>query len=92
MEGFGTKDIIYIISGIVAVVVTFLGTKHKLKEDIRDNNDVLNKDIHKLQLEMKDLKHRDELQQQVIDQIGKQIDGVIPKLFEVLNQKNNGRK
>jgi len=92
MEAFSIKDGIYIIGLIVTAVVTFLGTRHKLKEYIRDKNDALTKDIHQLQLDMKDLKHRDELQQQVIDQTSKQIDSLVPKLFEVLNDKVNGRK
>jgi predicted PurR-regulated permease PerM len=90
MESFGSKDIVYIIVLIASVVGTFIGTKYKLKEFIRDKSDHLTKDIHGLQLEMKDLKHRDELQQQVIDQISKQIDGLIPKLFDSLNQKKDG--
>lgn len=92
MENFGLKDGLYCLGIIITAIVTFLGTKHKLKEHIRDGHDILKNDIHQLKLDMKDLKHRDELQQQVIEQTGKQIDGLIPKLFDALNQKNNVRK
>lgn len=92
MEHFTSKDFIYIIGIIVAAVTTFFSTRYNIKSEIRDKGDDLMKEIVHLRLEMKDLKNRDDLQQQVIDQMSKQNEDLIPKLLNLLNTKNNGRK
>lgn len=75
------KEIIYIIGAITTPVLTFLGTRNKLKDDFKDQ-------IHNLELKLKDLTLKDELQQQVIEQIGRQMDDLVPKLIDNLNERN----
>jgi len=89
---FEIKDILYIVGIVVSALVSFLGTRHKLKEYIRDKNDNLKEKIHKIELELKDQKAKDDLQQQVIDQIGKQMDSLIPMLLEAIKERKKSRK
>ncbi len=92
MEGFGFRDVAYIVGILLTGVITFLSTRHKIKELIRDKHDESKEQINNLKLEMKDLKTKDELQQQVIDQIGKQMEDLIPKLLNALSAKSNGSR
>lgn len=86
---FELKDLLYIIGIVASTIISFLGTRHNMKEYIRDKNDKLKDDVNDIKLEMKDLKSKDELQQQIIDQIGKQMDSLI---FELMKQlKDNGK-
>lgn len=89
---FGLKDILYIVGIVVSALGTFLGTRHKLKEYIRDKNDELKNKLHDFELKLKDQKAKDDLQQQVIDQIGKQMDDLVPKLIEALNERKKSKK
>lgn len=84
---FEIKDLIYTIGIVVSAVISFLGTRHKMKEYIRDKNDELKNEIIELKSKGQELKFKDELQQQVIDQIGKQIDELITKLISEINHK-----
>ena len=84
---FGLKDLLYIIGIVVSGIIYFLGTRHRMKEYIRDKNELLTKKVHDLEIKHTELKFRDELQQQVINQIGKQMDTLIPKLIEELNER-----
>jgi hypothetical protein len=81
------KDILYILGIVVSGVVAFLTTRHKMKEYVRDKTDSLKDEIYELKLKHQELKSKDDLQQQVIDQIGKQIDTLLPKLMEAVNSK-----
>lgn len=103
MNSLGLKDVIYIVGMIITGVITFLSTRHKIKELIRDKYDELTKQnnalkedytkqINDLKLELKDLKSKDDLQQQVIEQMTKTNEELIPKLLNALNGKSNGRK
>ena len=90
---FDIKDLIYIGSLIASVLITFFGTKHSIKEYVRDKVDDLRKELSDLKVKHQELKSKDDLQQLVIDQIGKQIDELIPKLVDALKQKeeSNGK-
>jgi len=88
---FGLKDILYIGGIILSAVITFITSRHKLKDFVRDRNDDLKEQIHDLKLALKDQQERDNLQQQVIDQIGKQMDGLIPKLLDAIQNKQKGK-
>lgn len=92
MNPLELRDYLYIGGIILTGVVTFISTRHKLKEHIRDRHDDLKEQINQLKLDMKDLKSKDDLQQQVIDQMSKTNEELIPKLLNALNVKNNGRK
>lgn len=92
MNQLELRDYLYIGGIILTGVVTFISTRHKLKEHIRDKHDDLKEQINQLKLEMKDLKSKDELQQQVIDQMSKSNQEVISKLLNIAETKNNGRK
>lgn len=84
---FEIKDVLYIIGIVASAIISFLGTRHKLKEYIRDKNDILKEQLNDLKIQLTEQKAKDELQQQVIDQIGKQMDSLIPQLIESLNHK-----
>lgn len=70
-----------ILITVSTVVISHFRTVGNLKEK-----------IHALDKELEKLKGRDDLQQQVIDQIGKQIDILMPQLLDAVKNKNNGRK
>jgi mannitol-specific phosphotransferase system IIBC component len=89
---FGIKDILYIVGIVVSALVSFLGTRHKLKEYIRDKNDSLKDKIHQIEIKLNEQKAKDDLQQQVIDQIGKQMDNLIPMLLEAIKERKKPRK
>jgi hypothetical protein len=91
MEPFGIKDVLYIAGIIVTVTATFFTTKHKLKEYVRDKTDDIKEQISQLKIELNNLKSKDDLQQQVIEQIGKQIDILIPKLLDAVKSKEYDR-
>jgi len=84
---FEIKDVLYIVGIVVSALISFLGTRHKLKEYIRDKNDALKDKIHNLELLLKEQKSKDDLQQQVIDQIGIQMNDLIPKLLTAIQHK-----
>lgn len=89
---FGLRDLLYIVGIAASGIISFLGTRHKLKEYIRDRNEQLTKQVHDLELKHTELKFKDELQQQVIDQIGKQMDSLVPKLIIELQERKKTRK
>ena len=89
---FGLRDLLYIVGIVASGIISFLGTRHKLKEYIRDKNELLTKKVHDLEIKHTELKFKDELQQQVIDQIGKQMDSLVPKLIEELQERKKTRK
>lgn len=93
MNEFGTRDILYLIGIIVSAVVTFLSTRHKIKELIRDKNEETKEKISELKIEIEKLKAKDDLQQQIIEQFQKQVLEHLPKLFQIIeNNKSNDRK
>ncbi|NOZ46222.1 MAG: hypothetical protein GXO79_05505 [Chlorobi bacterium] len=89
---FELKDVFYIAGIAVTALGTFLGTKHNLKDYIRDKSENLKDKIHSLELKLNEQKAKDDLQQQVIDQIGKQMDTLVPKLIEALNKRQKAKK
>lgn len=84
---FEIKDVIYIAGIVASAIISFLGTRHKLKEYVRDKNDVIKEKLSDLRVQLAEQKAKDDLQQQVIDQIGKQMDKLIPQLIEALKHK-----
>jgi len=84
---FEIKDILYIVGIVASAIVAFLSSRHNMKEYIRDKIEQQKDEINDLKLKHQELKSKDDLQQQVIDQIGKQIDVLIPKLLEAVNSK-----
>jgi len=93
MDNFGLRDIIYISTIVATMVGTFFGTKHSLKEFVRDKVDILKDKLNEHKIEIERLKSKDENQQQIIDQFQKQVLDYLPDLFEVLKErKDNGRK
>jgi len=84
---FGIRDLLYIVGIVVSTLITFFGTRHGLTEYIRDKHDGLKDQIHDLKINLREHKAKDDLQQQVLDQIGKQMDELIPKLISQLEDK-----
>lgn len=87
MEAFGSKDVLYIVGYAATIVATFLITKHGIRDYVRDKYDQLKDEITQIKIENKELKSRDDLQQQVIDQLRKQLEDLIPKLVEAIKRK-----
>lgn len=86
MESFDLKDAIYIAIIIGTGITTFLSTKHKLKEYIRDRIDELKDKLHNQEVEIERLKGRDENQQQIIDTFQNQVLNHLPALYEIANK------
>lgn len=84
---FGLRDLLYIVGIVVSTLITFFATRYGLKEYVRDKYDGLKDQIHDLKMKLQEHKAKDDLQQQVIDQIGKQMDELIPKLISQLEDK-----
>lgn len=91
MGSLDIKDAIYIALIIGTGIATFLTTKHKLKEYIRDRIDCLTDKIHTQEVEMEKLKGRDENQQQIIDTFQKQVLDHLPSLIEVANNNKKSK-
>lgn len=93
MEHLGTKDIIYIVALVASVVGTFFATKHNIKEFVRDKLDNLKEKLNDQKIEIEKLKSKDENQQQIIEQLQKQVLDHLPDLFEILKaNKQNGTR
>lgn len=100
MEPLGIKDLLYIISIAVAAVVTFLTTKHNLKDYIRDKIEECNKNIAENKdlianqnIELERLKTSLEYQKQILDQFQKQILPHLPEIFMLIGERrSNGNK
>ena len=48
---FEIKDVIYIVGIVASAIISFLGTRHKLKEYVRDKNDILKEKISDLRVQ-----------------------------------------
>ena len=85
---FELKDGLYILGIVISAIIAFLGTKYRLKEYIRDKYDELKDQINILKIELEKQKSKDDLQQQIIEQIGKQITDINLQLVGKLNSNN----
>ena len=77
---------------LITGVITFFTTRHNIENKIRDKGDELNKRINELEKELMSLKHRDDLQQQVIDEVKKTVFEYLPKLFNILEKEKSNSK
>jgi hypothetical protein len=89
-ESFTIKDYLYIGGIVLTGVVTFITTRHKIKEYVRDKFDELRGKQYDQELKIQKLESKDDLQQQVIDEIRKQTDNLIPLLLDALKHKKHG--
>ena len=99
MEPLGIKDLLYVVTIAVTAVVTFLTTKHNLKDFIRDKIEECNKTlsanrelISDQKVEIEKLKTSLEYQKQILDQFQKQILTHLPEFFNIINERKNGKK
>ena len=100
MEPLGIKDLLYVITIAVTAVGTFLTTRHKIKEYVRDKFDecsknvAANKDlISEQKAEIEKLKTSLEYQKQILDEFKKQILPHLPEIFMLINERRqNGNK
>jgi hypothetical protein len=46
----GLKDLLYVIGIVASGIISFLGTRHKMKEYIRDKNESITKKVHDLEI------------------------------------------
>lgn len=79
---------IAVISAIAAAIGTYLINHYKLKESIRDKIDAQIKEINDLKVEIANLKNKDELQQQIIEQLKKHVLDNLPAFYEAINSKD----
>jgi len=91
MDEFGWSDAIYIGGIVLTAGITFVSTRYKLKEYIRDKTEILRDRIHQTEVELEKLHSKDELQQQIIDQFQKQVIDRLPEIYAILKSKTNGK-
>lgn len=84
---FQLRDVLYVVGLAVSVVITFFSARYGVKEYTRDKCEDLKKDISDLKLRIKDLESKDNLQQQILDQLGEHTKELIPKLMDMINYK-----
>lgn len=84
---FQLKDVLYIVGIVASALISFFATRHGLKEYVRDKHDDLKDKISDLKIQLENQRAKDDLQQQVIDQIGQQMKELIPKLVDRLEHK-----
>jgi cell division protein FtsL len=81
------RTLLLVLGIIISGVAVYFRTIHQLEYRFRDKIDEQNKQINDLKLEMVNLKSKDDLQQQVIDQIKKQVLDNLPAFYEAISQK-----
>lgn len=84
---FDFRDLITIVGVVSSAIVTFLGTKHSLKEYVRDKVEILKDKVHLQEIEIEKLKGRDENQQQIIKTFQNQVLDHLPKIYEIINSQ-----
>ena len=75
----GLKDVLYIIGLVASVIITFLTTKHKLKEYVRDKNDELKKEINQLRIEI-------EVQKAIVNHMNNYYKDTIKNIEELIKK------
>ncbi len=86
------KDVFYIIGIVSTAIVTFLTTKHNLKEYVRDRIDELKDKIHKQELEIREIKSRDEDQQQILKVLKTDVLDKISNIEGIITNQTNNKK
>lgn len=86
---FGIKDVITIMVFAVGIAATFYGTRFKIKEYVRDRIEKLKDEHNEMKLEIERLKNRDELQEQIIQQLKV---NVLDRLPDILGSTNENKK
>jgi TolA-binding protein len=82
--------LITIIISIGSVVAGYYRTMHLLELKFRDKIEEQFRQISELRIEIEKLKGKDELQQQVIDQLRKHVLDNLPELYKAI--ENKGKK
>jgi hypothetical protein len=82
------RTTITVIGVIGAAIATYLINHYKLKEFFRDKIDAQTKEINDLKVEIANLKNKDELQQQIIEQLKKHVLDNLPAFYEAINSKD----
>lgn len=86
------KDVGYIVGIVGTAIATFLTTKHNLKEYVRDRIDELKEKIHKQELELREIKGRDENQQQILNILQTHVLDKMPSIIDNQNNQTNNKK
>lgn len=89
---FGLRDLLTIVGIVGTAIVTFLTTRHNLKDYVRDKVDELKDKIHKQEIDIVRLKERDENQQQIIDLFKSQVLDNLPKIYDIINNQKITKK
>lgn len=78
-----------ILGFVAAAVASYFTTLYKVKEAFRDKIDEQNKQLNDLKVEIEKLKSRDDLQQQVIDQLKQHVLNNLPAFYKAIEQKES---
>lgn len=98
MDGTIIGTVIGILGAVVGCVAYFYKTKEELKKEISSlalsnekTKSELKSELHNLELKIKDLEHKDAIQQITLDQIPN-VFGVINRLLDQNGSENGNRK
>lgn len=79
--------VIAILSAIVSGIVGFFSAKYGLKDFVRDKHEELVKKIHDLEIQLEKLKSKDEVQQTVIDSLGRSFQDIVTQINQELKTR-----
>ncbi len=82
---------IAILIGLGGIVAAYFRSIHLLEQRLRDKIESQLKEVADLKVEIERLKNKDELQQQVIDQLKKHVLDNLPALYKALEQKKTNK-
>ncbi len=88
---FGLRDLLTIVGIVGTAIVTFLSTRHNLKDFVRDKTDELKDKIHKQEIEIEKLKGRDENQQQILKMLQTNVLDKIPNMLDMGTKQVNNK-
>ncbi len=78
-----------ILGIVVAGITTYFTTINKLKETFRDKIEEQNKQLNDLKVEIEKLKSKDDLQQQIIDQLRQHVLNNLPAFYKAIEHKES---
>lgn len=79
--------VIAILSAIVSGIVGFFSAKYGLKDFVRDKHEELVKKIHDLEIQLEKLKSKDEVQQTVIESLGRSFQDIVTQINQELKTR-----
>ncbi len=81
------RTVIMVLVSVGGIIAAYFKTINKLEHKFRDKIEDQNKHISEIKIELEKLKSKDEIQQQIIDQLKTQVIDNLPNLYKAF-QKN----